>query len=110
MGTCFRVEYSQLPSPVNKIKLVTCSAANTLESCREVERFPDSHLRDMKIILTNVSRCLLRNKILQLDTIVVDFSCYLCTHTYVCEIAVRTSIFSVFHVQKMGTGIPLDFC
>lgn len=49
MGICFSYMFCR----ERKEHLVTCSAANTLESCREVERLPDSHLRDMKIILTN---------------------------------------------------------
>lgn len=54
---------------------LTCSVANTLESCREVDGLSDGHLRDMEIILIDVSCCLLWDEVTQLHTIVLDFSC-----------------------------------
>ena len=54
---------------------VTCSVANTLESCREVDGLSDGHLGDMEVILIDVSCRLLWNEVTQLHTIVLDFSC-----------------------------------
>ena len=57
--------------------LITCSVANALESCREVDGFSDSHLRDMKVVLIDVSRRLLRNEATQLHAIVLYLSRHL---------------------------------
>ena len=54
---------------------VTCSVANTLESCREVDGLSDGHLGDMEVILIDVSCRLLWNEVTQLHTIVLDLSC-----------------------------------
>lgn len=63
----------------------TCSRANTLESCREVERLPHCHLRHMQVILAYISRCLRRHKLIQVHAIVLDVSCHLC-NAYTCTI------------------------
>lgn len=52
----------------------TCSASNAQTSCCKVKSFPDCHFRNVLVILANISCCLMRNKLIQLVSIVRDLS------------------------------------
>lgn len=44
--------------------LITCSASNTLATGGKIQCFSHSHLWYMEVILANINRCLLRNKLM----------------------------------------------
>ncbi|KAJ0524005.1 hypothetical protein HanIR_Chr10g0499851 [Helianthus annuus] len=62
-----------IPNKENPQEL-TVFKSNTLTTCRQVKRFSNRHFCNMPILLTDIRRCSLRNKLLKTMAIVRDFS------------------------------------
>lgn len=74
------ISYNQLHKSMIIVAIVcrtkcTFSAPNALTTCWEVKCFSHGHFRNVQVILAYISWCLLRNKLIELITIVGDFPC-----------------------------------
>ena len=59
------------------IRLLTVSVTHTLTSSREINCFSNCHFTNMQVMLAYVSRCFLRNKLLESMPVVSNLSLHL---------------------------------